>query len=87
MQFSLLLIDGLWFSRACSASVEALSFLERKFTGVPQCELHQEANWEPPLVPCACEDFGPLNQVITPTAHLESAVLIGPSLACLKCVP
>ena len=45
MQFSLLLIDGLWFSRACSASAEALVFLERKLTGVPQCELHQEANW------------------------------------------
>ena len=45
MQFSLLVIDGLWFSRACSASVEGLSVLERKFTGAPQCELHEEANW------------------------------------------
>ena len=51
LQFPLLLIDGLWFSRGCSVSVEALSLLERKFTGVPQRELQQEATWKTSFSP------------------------------------
>ena len=36
---------GFGFQESVVLQLKLLSFLERKFTGVPQCELHQEANW------------------------------------------
>lgn len=77
----------LWFSRACSASVEGLSVLERKFTGAPSASCTRGQTGEPPLVRCVWEFWSTeLSHHSQGSAGECHSHVIGTSLACLNCV-